>query len=238
MKKVLTLAALMLTVGASAVLAQGLNLNFNDCAAGGGAPSVVVNCNSNLAAGTLTLVCSVFPQAPMSHFAAATAVVDISVQAGTLPAWWQTASGQCRANAISMSFDPAGNLTSCADIWGGNPNLQVTAIQQGLHGASSVRVNGVAALPAGGEIALATGSELFLCYVKIGKASTTTCAGCTTPASIVLNESSIQSPDEPKQTITNVADNYCVGISGGTANCPGATPAQNRTWGSVKNLYR
>lgn len=236
MKKVLTLAAALLVFGASTSMAQGLNLHWNDCGVGGGATTMAFNCASNAGA-PYTLIASVFPQAPMTQFAAATAVIDIGVQGGTLPQWWQTNSGQCRANAIAMSFDPSNNLSSCLDIWGGNPNLQVTAVQQGVNGPDRVRLNGVAAIPAGSEIPLAAGDELWLCRVTIGRAATLTCAGCALGASIVLNEVSIQSPSEPKQVITNQAGNYCVGNTAGIAFCPGATPTLNKTWGALKGLY-
>jgi len=235
MKKVLTLAAAVLVLGASTASAQGLNLYFGGCS-DGGTLTQSLNCGSNTGL-ALTLHASVFPGSPLTLFAAATAVVDIKAgpEGGPLPLWWQTASGQCRANSISMSFDPANNNTACGDLWGGNPNLQVTAIQQGLHGSNSVRVNGVAALPAGSEIPVAVGTELWVCRITINKTATTTCAGCSQPASIVLNEISMQEPGGAPQRINNVVSNSCASISGGP--CPGATPAANRTWGAVKSLY-
>jgi len=236
MKKILTLAAALLVV-ASASMAQGLNLSFTDCGPAG-LTTVVVNCNSN--AGVVIAVnASAYLSAPMAQFAAATAIIDVRAGGvGGLPPWWQTRAGQCRANAVGMSFDPNVNATSCADLWQGNPNLQVTDVQQGLNGPDHVRFIGVAAIPAGSEIAIEPGSELWVCRLTINKANTLTCAGCALPSSMVLNELYLQDPSAPAQKITNPADNYCVGLSGGAASCPGATPATNRTWGAVKNLYR
>ena len=236
MKKILTLAAALLAFGATASMAQGLNLSFGDCGTLG-TQTVAVNCNSN--SGVLILMhASVFPAVPMNTFAAATTVIDVRVGGGVLPPWWQTNTGQCRANSIAMSYDPTNNPGGCPDIWGGNPNLQVTAIQQGVNGPDRVRINGVAAIPAGSEIPLATGTELWVCRVSINKTNTLTCAGCSLPATIVLNEIAMQDPNQPQQRITNPGDNYCVGLSGGAASCPGATPTENRTWGAVKNMYR
>jgi hypothetical protein len=236
MKKILTLAAALLVV-ASASMAQGLNLSFGNCGPAG-TTTVVVNCNSNAGA-LLVINASMYPAAPMGTFAAATAIIDCRAGGlGGLPAWWQTRAGQCRANSVGMSFDPNNNVTDCADIWAGNPNLQVTDIQQGLNGPDHVRFIGVAAIPAGSEIAVAPGAELWVCRLTINKANTLTCAGCALPSSLVFNEAYLQDPNEPAQKVTNPADNYCVGLSGGAASCPGATPATNRTWGAVKNLYR
>lgn len=241
MKKILTLAAALLVFGATASMAQGLNLHWNECGAGGGATTLNFNCASNSGA-AYTMIASVFPAGPMAHFAAATAVIDVTVQGASLPQWWQTATGQCRQNAISMSFDPANNTSSCGDLWGGSLNVGVFAIQQALggplHGPNTFRVNGVGAIPAGSEIPVAPGSELWLCRVTIARAATTTCTGCTTPYSVVFNQCDMLSPDEPKSSIVTVGDNFCIGNPTGFAFCPGATPAVNRTWGAVKSLYR
>lgn len=235
MKKVLTLAAALLVFGASASFAQGLNLYWNDCQSG--VTNFVNPCNSNT--GTLiTMHASVFPPA-MPMFASTTTVVDIAVADATLPAFWLTNAGQCRANAIAISYDPNNNPGTCPDLWQFNQNLQVSAIQQGVNGPNRVRVNGVAAVPAGSELNVPGGSEQWVCRVSINRANTLACAGCATPATIVLNEMYMQQPGGlPAYRITNPADNYCIGWNGGNAQCPGATPTQNATWGAVKNLYR
>jgi hypothetical protein len=184
---------------------------------------------------------SVVVPTAMPTFASATAVIDIHVDDVGLPAWWMTDAGQCRANSISMSFDPANNATSCGDLWAGNPNLQVTAIQQGLHGANSVRVNGVAALPAGSEISVpANNAELWVCRIQINRANTLACtAGCTSGACIVLNQIDMLDPNNPKISVTNEATRqYVTWTAAGGLNCPLGTPTVNRSWGSVKSLYR
>lgn len=239
MKKAITLAAVLLTLGAPAAMAQnGLDLNWDECVAGGGLRDKVFACNTNTGA-AFTLHASVTVPTAMTQFAAATAVIDLHVDDVALPAWWLTASGECRANSIGMSFDPSNNATSCADVWSGNPNLQVTQVQAGLHGANSLRVIGVSALPSGSEIPLAAGSELWLCRVTINRANTLTCTGCLLGACIVFNQSEVLSPSEPKQTLVDPATAQHVTWNGGGAlNCPAGTPTVNRTWGAVKNLYR
>jgi hypothetical protein len=238
MRRIATLSVALLVLGASTCMAQGLDLYFNECLAGGGSLCTpALNCGVNTGL-PLDMVCSVIAFAPMTKFAAATAIVDISVGAygSALPLWWQTSAGQCRARAIAMSFDPASNPGGCVDVWLGLPNLQVTAIQQGLHGTNTIRVNGVAAVPVGSEIPLAAGDELWVCRVRITKPGTTTCAGCAAPATIVFTECKLQSPTEPNQVISNTADNISLTIGVAQPYC--STPAQNKTWGAVKNLYR
>jgi hypothetical protein len=239
MKKVLTLAAALLVFGASASMAQGLNLHWNNCFAGGGITNVVPNCASNTGL-AYTMHASVYPPA-MPMFAATSTIVDIAVSSASLPAWWQTLAGQCRANAIGISYDPNNNVTACADLWQGAANLQVSTIQQGVNGPNRVRVLGTAAVPAGSELNVLAGDELWVCRVTIARGGTVGACntGCSLPATIVLNEMYMQQPGGlPAYRVTNPADNYCVGLNGGNAQCPGATPTQNTTWGAVKSLYR
>jgi hypothetical protein len=243
MKKVITLAAMLVTLGASSAFAQaGLNLNWDECIAGGGSLDKVFACNTNTGA-AFVLSCSVIVPSAMPQFSAATAVVDIHVDAVSTTPWWLTDATQCRANSISMSFDPPNNATSCADLWATNPNLQVTAIQQNLHGTNSIRVNGVSALPAGSEISVPLdNAELWVCRVQVNRAATVgACnSGCSSGACIVLNEVKMQQPGGvPDIIVTNAATRQFVTWQGGGAtNCPVNTPALNRTWGAVKGLYR
>lgn len=238
MKKVLTLAAALLVFGASASMAQGLNLYWGNCSTAG---TLNVNpvCTSSTGA-AYTMHAMAYPPA-MPMFAATSTVIDIQVADAAIPAWWQTLSGQCRANAIGISYDPTNNTTDCGDLWQGNPNLQVSTVQQGVNGPNRVRVLGTAAVPAGSELNVPAGSEQWVCRVTIARAGTVGACntGCTSPATIVLNEMFMQQPGGlPAYRITNPADNYCIGMNGGNAQCPGATPAQNTTWGAVKSLYR
>lgn len=237
MKKLAVLATVLLAFAASPAWAQGgLNLSFSDCGTFG-VSMVAVNCATNTGS-TLFIHASVFPAAAMTKFASATCTIDIKIGGGSLPPWWQTLSGQCRANSIGMSFDPLNNNTNCPGIWGGNPNVPVVTIQQGAGGPDYVRLNGVAALFAGSEVPLEAGTEQWVCRVTINKANTLTCSGCALPATIVLSEVSLQGPPDPTQRITAPAYNSCIGLKGGLAFCPGVVPVQNRTWGMVKSAYK
>lgn len=243
MKKVLTLAAALLVIGASSAMAQsGLNLFWGGCS-DGGASALTFNCASN--SGTAgTLVGTVVLPGAMPTFTGLTAVVDVAVDAPSLPAWWLTNTGECRANAIAISFDPNNNASNCfTDAWGGTNPTAVSAIQPGIHGPNWVRVNGAAALAAGSEISLpADGTEYYVFRVTISRAKSTgtgSCAGCNVGACIVLNEIKLSQPlGIGDRTVTNPATSNFAVWQGGLAQCPIPTPAQNRTWGAVKNLYR
>lgn len=246
MKKILTLAATLMVFAASSASAAGLSLAWTNCLGSGlGTTGLTFACNSNT--GGQAFIASVAVPANMDMFTASSAIFDITVDAATLPAWWQVTTGQCRANAITVSFDPAilGNFSACPDLWAGSLNLSVFQAQPGLHGPNSLRLNSGAAIPAGQEIAVvADGTELTVCRVNINRtksAGATGCAGCATGACIVFNEAKVQQPAGlGDYTITNAmapASNF-ITWQAGHSQCPLVTPSQNRTWGAVKNLYR
>lgn len=242
MKKILTLAVALLALGASSAMAQGgLNLFWDECSvAGTGTKTFLCNTNTGAAFG---MYASVVLPGDMPAFLGTTAIVDIGLNDPAIPAWWQTRTGECRANSIGMSFDPNAFITSCLDIWGGAPPLAILDVQPGVNGPNKIRLNGGAVVPAGSELNLvADGSELVVCKVTINRAKTIltgACAGCNVGACIVLNECKLQQPGGVgDRTVTNPAVSNFVTWQGGLAACPQATPAQNRTWGSLKNLYR
>ncbi len=252
MKKLITLVVAVLALSASTAMAQsGLGLYWNDCSpasGGSGASSMTWACNANTGAG-FALFTSVIVPTAMSKFTATSAIVDVTIESGTLPDWWQTNAGQCRPNAITMSFDPVVLAGSCLDIWQGSILLSVFAAQQGTnvqgHAANTVRLNGGAAIPAGSEINVpADGSELFVSKVNISRTKSTgvgSCAGCDLAACLVLNECFLQQPaGMGDYRVVNEAPGRSrwVTWNGSPTNCPDGTPTQNRTWGAVKNLYR
>jgi hypothetical protein len=67
------------------------------------------------------------------------------------------------------------------------------------------------------------------------------CAGCTTPVSLVLGEIRVDEQTSPGNYIshhlTAPLQNTCLTWQGGSSLC-GPTPVRNRTWGLVKSLYR
>ena len=242
MKKILTLAAALLVLGATSAMAQGgLNLFWNNCSTSG-ASALTFNCASN--SGSYFLYGSVVLPGDMPTFLGLTAVTDVAVDATSLPAWWQVAPGDCRANTFSISFDPNNNSTDCGtDIWQFNNPTPVSTIQPMLHGANTLRLNSAAALPAGSEISLAAdGTEYYVFRITLSKQKSATaaaCAGCNVGACIVLNEMKLSQPlGIGDRTVTNPAVSNFVTWQAGALQCPQATPTQNRTWGAVKNLYR
>lgn len=250
MKKLLVLAVGLLAMASTAHAQAGLNLNWNGCVGDGRVTGASFLCNTNTGA-TFGAFASIVLPTDLTAFAATTAIVDVGFTGATIPAWWQTGTGQCRAGSVSFSADPNtitnGGAGGCLDIWGGSAQvLGVFQPQPSVHGLpNELRLNGGAAIPAGTEIAWAAdGTEFVVAKFTINRAKTTgtgSCAGCTTGACLTLNECFVQQPNPlPGYRVTNAASansNFITFQSGAPA-CPSATPSQNRTWGAVKNLYR
>lgn len=242
MKKLVTLTALLLAFGASSAFAAGgLFLHFGGCTLDGGTSSSSFACDVNTGADVLMV--SVIAPGDMPQFLGTTALVDVFVDAPTLPDWWLTAAGQCRQNAVSVSYDPVFLATNCPDVWQGTPNLSVFQAQQYLHGPNMVRLNSGAAVQAGQEVSVVADgvTELNVCRISISHTKSTgagACAGCSIGACIVLQECYMQQPTGmPLYRLTTPISNV-VSYNNGSLNCAGATPTKNRTWGAVKGLYR
>jgi len=222
----------------------GLNLAWDQCLSAGGATSKSFACDVNTGP-PLVLVPSVVIPVAMPQFVGAEIVVDFHVAAGALPAWWQTAAGQCRVNAMSTTFDPfvLGDL-GCANIWMDTPNFSAFTIQYPAWFPDVVRVRAAAAVSQGSEIALAAdGTELTVARVAISKAKSTgpgACAGCASIACILFAEARLQQPPGVGDYVLAQPSTLHMAW----LNAPGwggwwcEIPTLDRTWGAIKQMYR
>lgn len=242
MKKVLLVIALLFALPARASAQGGMNLFWDECASGGGATTKSFACDANDGQ-PFTLVVSVVAPAALPQFAALLARIDFCMSGGDIPPWWQLEAGQCRVGAVRPSFDPALNPTSCADIWHGTPNVEVYAVYEQTLGAHVVRLNGAAAVAQGSELAIpADGAELYACRITIDRSKTVgagSCAGCATASFIALQECQLEQPaGVGDYTITWPAAGQTVTWNGASVPDCYYIPAVNRSWGSIKSLYR
>lgn len=247
----LLLSLALFAANAPAVSAQGsLYLFWDQCYSAGGTVSKSFACDANTGP-ALAMFASVVIPADIPQFAAASVVVDVVVSESPLPPWWQTATGQCRAGAISASYyGPMLDPSNCPTIWMGVQPYSVFVVQQGLRGPNTLRINTGAAVPAGSELALvADGAELVVARIAISRSKTTgsgSCGGCVNTACFKYEESKLQQPaGQGDYTISqgwlyNYV--YLTGTSPGLAPSnvldPCEVPALNRTWGAIKTLYR
>lgn len=237
-----SLVPLLLLASATVARAGGIDLSWSDCGSfGTGQRSFA--CTTN-AFGSEVLIASAVPAVAMPALNGNDCVILIQTPSATLPAWWQFQSGGCRAGNVSVTSDFT-SFGSCVDPWQGfaAAGFLVDYPVAGS-GPDVERIRTVTGLPSGAEMAVDTSHELYLVRVTIlhGKTvGTGSCAGCTQSACIVLQKVELLAPGGGvAQTLTNTLLRQHVVWQDPAlvAGCPGATPARDRTWGSVKSLYR
>ncbi len=243
MRRLATMVCGALLLGAGAVRAQsGIGINWDGCVADGRVGEKRFACDVNTGAPFVFYV-SVFPTVSLPHLAGARVLVAVgNYYRSTLPPWWLTGTGQCRANAIGMSFDPTAIATTgCADLWAGTPMFSVLSTSLSADG-KVLRVDGAAGISTVQDISLVgDGIERIVCRVTIQRAKSTgadACEGCLECQMIVPYEVKLmQSSGQGDYTLTQVADESPFEL-GWNGYCPPPDPVQNRTWGAIKGMYR
>ena len=252
MKKLLLCVAFLCTsVGvASAGLTGGVNLGWLDCAPTG-ATSRVSLCNTNSGGGHI-ITGSFVAGDSLTLVTGFAGVVDIQTAPGaTISPWWSIRASLppgCRPAAMSFSADFTGGPASCTDVWLGGATGGVTADQPS---GNRIRLKPQAALPLGDSRIgpIDPGTTVYAFKVTINNTKTVglgACAGCLDEACLVLNTILVtQTPGTP-------GGNRLYSAPSPTAHiiwqawtnpdpqqaCPAVTPTKNKTWGSIKAIYR
>jgi hypothetical protein len=241
---------------AGAAHASGINVAWNDCPAAGGIENVLFNCNVNT--GNNALVVSFVPPIDLSDITGIQANVSIineptfsicdPIPPGgpscypPLPSFWDMQTGGCRGSSISTTpffqvspFDAG----ICQDMWQGQA-VSGSVYQVNVGGSNWNRLQVVAAVPAGTPVSALASAESYAFRVQINHLKSTgtgTCEGCCTPVTLVCDYLQLQyNAGADQVTLTQPESrNWATWNTGNTA-C--LTPTHNRTWGSVKALYR
>jgi hypothetical protein len=231
-----------------ALAAPGVNLYLGECSAGSSTTTVTNACDSN--AGTaFTLYGSIVMPAVTRHqFVTCESILDIQTDAaGAIEDWWR--ADDCRSSAFILTAD-ASLAGACATLWDTvAPAVStLTAFHAGSAPPNRIRLLLDTRLDPGAVYDLvgdgATERVTFMLTVTRGKSlGPGACAGCSSTACIVLNETNLQTVSDTPATylrLTDPVSNRYVTYNGSltTAGCPGSVPARIRTWGAIKALYR
>jgi len=249
----LSMVAAML-FAASAALAGGLNLAWNNCASEGGVPNRTSTCLVNTGSNQMTG--SFVPNEDINGVTGIECVLDIIAGDGTstIPDWWDmTAVTGCRNSSINANGTVNGANSVCND-WanglaaGGLAAYTSSGVQGVSPGEGSVNPANAAAhrriiigfAVANGQNVLANNEYFaFNCLINNQKTvGTGLCAGCSTPVCIVLNSINVVPGTNPGHLIatgTTAGSNFAT-WQGSGPNCA-LVPTKNVSWGTVKSLY-
>lgn len=253
---------------AAAQQAITLKLSWDHCAADGKVADRSFACDTNTGSESLWLSMVIQDGVGRTNVGGISGNVDVRTTSSLLPPWWLTLTGQCRANVVSYLIGAPAAGGTCQPWFGsgGAEPLGVFAQQQGIEGSNSLRWPFGAGLPAGSEATLAPGTEYLLARILIShakSAGTGACTGCLVPVCIGFGELDLQyagsssveriagglsstvtwqggyvssyTPEPPHYDEWG----YWHGVYGGNLQCAtGPVPAANRTWGTIKTLYR
>jgi hypothetical protein len=230
----------------SPVHAAGINLAWNDCGTSG-LPLATFACNTNV--GFRSLHTSFISPVPMTQLVGMEVVIDVAYNQASVPNWWlMQSTGGCRFGALTSNTNFTAGPFSCADPWQPN-SVGGTVIQPGLPTPNRARIRAVAAVPSVTPMTVDDVTEYYAIEIRISNAKTVgagACSGCEVAACLVLNNIKLSQPAGVGDYLINqpidtpVVGWQCPALYGAPEPacfmCP--VPTKNRTWGSVKGLYR
>ena len=218
------------------------HLSWNDCAASGIATRTFA-CNTN--SGAEELVLSFVPPEGVVTFTGIDARIRIWPPTPSLPPWWALAAGGCRSASLRVQpFAPGASL--CPTPW----TTELFTFVEFNPAAQEIRA--AVNLNHGQEHPLDPGVEYYGLRLTINHAKSTgsgACEGCSMPVGMYLSrlwmyqgaELTFEFPLPEVAYVNWQCDGGPIVDQGSVtgwqfANC--ATPAQGRTWGQVKALFR
>ncbi len=253
MSRIAPVAVLLLLISVPA-RAGGLNIAWGTgCWPENPTSLITFACDTNTGTTSMTGSCVLDRDMPL--FNALLAIVDMQSASPTLPDWWQMFKpGTCREPALSATGDFSLAPGGCGDPWLSSAFGGV-AVWQTHDFPSPFPINVPAPDRARLKVGLVrpsanplfAGIEYYAFRAMVNHQKTVgtgACAGCSTPATFVLNVVSAQaiidglSYPYQEALFTMPIANSCVHWQAVTGGLCGATPARNPTWGQVKSLYR
>jgi hypothetical protein len=232
----LALAAPLL--GATARAQDRLSLAWGDCRLGGGRADSALVCGDLL--DRLALVCSFSLASPVDSVIGAEFVIDVQSAESPLPDFWEFGTGGCNSSGPSAIPPP---VSSCADAWGGLGSALLLEARPGEPGGAPSRIRLIveAWVPSTQARTLDAGVSYDAVALEFASERLGRCAGCRTPACLVLNSVRLlRAPGALDLLISGAdsfPDNFATWAGGAGADC-NSVPTRRSTWGRVKALYR
>jgi hypothetical protein len=250
MKKLLVLSSALLVFSASLASAQ-VNLSWNNCyGVGLAAANKNYACDGSSVGNPFKLVMSFKNVIEMSAFVGTQCVIDVQTSAPVLPDYWRFSDGECRVGVIGYPAPLIGIGTgaagACQDVWSDVNSAGGFDWTTGFGGPARGRLRTVFARQDPRPLAYGTGAIAGVItidpYGDVDTGDGHVCVGCQVPGCLVLNSVEVfqvaGTPPTDQYAISGGNPQNWVTWQGGDPSCVGATPAKNKSWGSVKALYR
>jgi opacity protein-like surface antigen len=244
MKKLLLLSSALLVLTASAASAQ-VNLSWNNCI-GVGTAAMNMNYACDGSGAIHKAVMSWKNPVGMAEFVGIQAVVDIQTSSPVLPDFWRRGSLECAEGNVDFpaSLSGIGGAGVCNNVWAGGLTGGGYEYQSGFGGPGRARVR--LAFSRDTPVATAYGANYLagvinMLTTKDIDTGLGVCDGCQIPGCLVLNSVelfAVAGAPVEEYTMHLPDQRNWITWQGGDPSCVGATPTHNRTWGSVKSLYR
>lgn len=248
MKKLLiSLAVLAIPTVA---FAQGIDLSWNDCV---GSATATQNKNfvcTGTVNQTYKLVHCFKSPVSLGAFVAFDAFLDLQVStAGPLAPFYHYETGGCQGGTVKgvAIFDNISVFGNCvangfSDPWAGDGSGGLEAIAAYLPDnpvpGRGHFVYGDAST--GAPQAIPAGVNYYAVDLDFNNKNKNVCTGCATSGATVWNTAFLESNDGTPVVVLSSPDkgSNCATFNNGPAAICAATPVHNRTWGSIKSLYR
>lgn len=255
------LGALLLAAASPARAVDELHLPWDNCITDGGAQNKVFACDANT--GTEVLVASYRLDSGLQGVTGMDAVISIATLGNPVPDWWQFFNrGSCRQPSLSMSFSGAPG-SNCVDLWSGFALGGVTGYRTYTTPIPTpaplfARITASFGVAEAHVFDVPAGAEVFAFRLAIDHARTMgspSCAGCSPAICLAWAEANLtrgvgvgdrrilgsRTPDNGSNVTWQtgaVATTRSDCCNYAYVYCQSVTPAQNRTWGTIKSLYR
>lgn len=255
-----TLLTVVLLPGQSpAQPAVSTNLSWDRCAGDGRIVDRSFACDTNTGEDVFFGSAVALDGVERDSLVGFTAYVDVTPTTSILPNWWTMRSGECRPNALLHDWSGPWGASQCLPWFGEGTPLSVSGI---LSFYDRIVLQVAWALPAGQSATLAAGQEYSLFRVRLSHAKSTgtgACAGCTVPTCIGFGRLNLDYVlPKPREAIAGAGLNWLTWQGAYVADYPtriwppphqndhvnvlsctvAPVPAQGRTWGLIKTMYR
>jgi hypothetical protein len=241
MKRMFALACLafLVTAGVAQAAAPGVNLSWANCSTSA-APDKAYLCDGAL--GTVISFQGTFrPDVGIPDFAGISAVVDFGFSTAT-PDYWKTDGANCNAGAMTIGNPTAAAPCATPNIFDVNFSGGGFATDYPAANRLRLRIDWATGAPTPPTITAGSLYPAFKITFDPDAGVNLACAGCATPACLVLNMVEMFGFNPAEDYKFEAADarqhvTWQGGAIGGNG-CPQDVPTQNRTWGSIKAMYR